>query len=198
MSATFLTGTDWQCSSGPILPRPYDASADVWPHGLTGKAAGGACDVLEDGHHMFFAIGPKAERPRNITGVSINYHSGTDRVVMNLADKFVAKAYVANVLTYSGATPNTFDTSLVIGEPVYVDDSDTIAAGVTLSRSPLNQADSPNPLAGYLYYAQDDFDDSYIGGAGATVSWPITVANSLVYTLVCVVSVNDYGYQAAA
>jgi len=180
-----------------MLVRTFDASADLWPHGLASEIGGGNKDVLADGLHPVLAIGPKASRPRNLTGVVINYDSATDRAVLNLADKVVVKQYVANVLTYSGGNPATFDQSLAIGEPVFVDDSDGLADGVTLSRSPLNSADSGNPLAGYLYYSQTEFDDHYVGGQVASRDWPIVVANSLVYTLVCVMLVNDYGYQAA-
>lgn len=193
MSTVFYSGTNWQCTSGPITPRAFDASADLWPHGLTGKAAGGACDVLADGLHPVLAVGPKASRPINLTGVVITYNATNDRAIVNLAEKYAVRAYVANVLTYSGGNPNTFDTSLAIGEPVYVDDSDTIAAGVTLSRSPLNSAGTVNPLAGYLFYDQSEYDDSYVSGASAYRSWPITVANSIIYTLACVLIVNDYG-----
>lgn len=189
----FYFGSDWECSSGPMLVRTFDASADLWPHGTGSEAGGGNKDVLADGLHPVLAIGGKTQRPRNVTGVVISYDSATDRAVMNLADKVVVKAYVANVLTYSGGNPNTYDTSLAIMEPVYLDDSDPLASGVTLSRSPLNSAAEPNPLAGYLYYGQTEFDDTGVGGYGATRSWPITVAESLVYTLVCVMLVNDFG-----
>jgi len=193
MTTEFYGETDWECSSGPILTRSFDASADLWPHGAGSEAAGGDKDVLADGLHPVLAVGPKASRPVNLTGVVVTYNSANDRAEVNLAEKVVVKAYVANVLTYSEGAASTFDTSLAIGEPVYVDDSDPLAAGVTLSRSPLNSAGGVNPLAGYLHYAQDDYDDTGVGGASASTSWPITVAESLVYTLVCVMLTNDYG-----
>jgi hypothetical protein len=195
-TSEFYFGSDWECSSGPMLPYSFDASADLWPHGAGSEIGGGDKDVLADGLHPVLAIGPKASRPRNLTGVVINYDSATDRAVLNMADKVVVKQYVANVLTYSGGNPATFDQSLAIMEPVFVDDSDGLAAGVTLSRSPLNSAGTGNPLAGYLFYSQTEYDDSGIGGVGASRAWPIVVANELVYTLVCVMLVNDYGYQA--
>ena len=199
MTTEFYSGTDWECSSGPITSRAYDASADLWPHGAGSEIAGGDKDVLADGLHPVLAIGPKAGRPHNLTGVVTTYNSLNDRAEMNLAEKVCVKAYVANVLTYSGTTPNTFDTSLAIGEPVYVDDSDALAAGVTLSRSPLNNAvaaGEANPLAGYIFYCQDQYDDTGVGGASGSV-YPITVANSLIYTLVCVILTNDFGMGAA-
>lgn len=198
MTTEFYGETDWECSSGPIVTRAYDASADLWPHGAGSEIAGGDKDVLADGLHPVLAIGPKTSRPHNLTGVVVTYNSLNDRAEVNLGEKVCIKAYVANVLTYSGTSPNTFDTSLAIGEPVYVDDSDALAAGVTLSRSPLNNAvaaGQANPLAGYIHYCQDQYDDSGIGGADGAV-YPITVANSLTYTLVCVLLTNDFGIGA--
>ena len=194
MTTEFISGPDWQCSSGPHQPEAYDASADLWPHGAASEIGGGSKDVLENGHHPVLAVGPKANRPRNLTGVVVTYNATLDRAIMNMAEKVCVKAYVANVLTYDGqGDPATFDTSMAIDDPVFVDDSDALAAGVTLSRSPLNSADSANPLAGYLFYCQDEYDDSYIGGAGASASWPKTVANSLVEAEYCVLLTNDYG-----
>lgn len=196
MTAEFYGETDWECTSGPIITRAYDASADLWPHGAGSEIGGGDKDVLEDGLHPFLAIGAQADRPNNLVGVVVTYNSVNDRAEVNLARFFAAKAYVANAITYSGGDPLAFDQSLAIGEPVYLDDSDTLPAGVTLSRSPLNSSDTPNPLAGYLFYAQDDYNDSYIGGHTASTSWPITVANSIVYTLVCVLLAGPYNVAA--
>ena len=196
MTTEFYGETDWECSSGPILTRAFDASADLWPHGAGSEIGGGDKDVLADGLHPVLAIGGKAQRPINLTGVVVSYNSANDRAEVNLAEKVVVKAYVSNILTYSGTSPNTFDTSLAIGEPVYVDDSDALPAGVTLSRSPLNndtEGASPNPLAGYIFYAQDDYDDSGVAGASAATTWPQTLAESAVNTLVCVMLVNDFG-----
>jgi len=191
----FYYGTDWECSSGPIVTRAFDASADLWPHGSGSEIGGGNKDVLADGLHPVLAIGPKANRPRNLTGVVVTYNVANDRAEMNLADKVCVKQYVANVLTYSGTTPYTFDAAFAIGDPVYVDDSDALAAGVTLSMSPLNSA-SPgqaNPLAGYIFYCQDDYDDSGVGGHTGT-TFPIVVDDdALDYALVCLLLVNDFG-----
>lgn len=189
----FIHGPDWESSSGPILSRAF-LLADLWPEGADSESdSTGDKDVLEDGYHPFLAIGPKALRPLNLVGVVLTYSSDAGIVEMNLAPGFVGKAYVANVLTYNAGSPNTFDQSLAIGEPVYIDDSDSLPEGVTLSRSPLNDDGNGNPLAGYLFYDQDDYSDSGVGGPNATADWPKTVANSIVYTLVSVMLWPDNG-----
>ncbi len=194
MPDDFTHGTNWEQSSGPVLPRAFDASADLWPHGAGSETGGGNKDVLADGLHPVLAIGTTATRPKNLTGVVITYNSANDRAIVNLGEKVIVRQYVANILTYDAqGDPATFDTSMAIGEPVYVDDSDDLSAGCTLSRSPLNDAGSANPLAGYLMYCQTEYDDSEIGGAAASASWPKTVANSLVEAEYCVMLTNDYG-----
>ena len=194
MTTEFFQGTTWQQSSNPEpLNFAFDASADLWPHGAGSEIGGGDKDVLADGLHPVLAIGPKALRPINLTGVVTSYESLNDRAQVDLAEKKVVRNYVANVLTYANDVPATFDTSMAIGEPVYVDDSDSLAAGVTLSRSPLNSSDQANPLAGYLFYCQRDYDDTGVAGADAYVSYPRTVANSLVEQTYCVMLVNDCG-----
>jgi len=193
MTTEFISGPDWQCSSGPIVTRDFDASADLWPHGAGSEAAGGDKDVLADGLHPVLAIGLKANRPINLTGVVISYNSANDRAQVNLADKACVKSYVANVLTYSGTVPATFDNSIDIGSPVYVDDSDALGSGVTLSRSPLNHAGSANPQAGWIFYCQDDYDDSGVGGAGANVSYPRSSGTTLTQYEYCVMLDNEFG-----
>jgi len=44
---------------------------------------------------------------------------------------------------------------------------------VTLSLSPLNGAGSGNPVAGYLFYDQDEYVDSVVGGANTAAVWPV-------------------------
>ena len=188
----FYNETDWEGSSGPIIPRTFDASEDLWPHGAGSEIDGGDKDVLADGLHPVLAVGAKANRPRNLTGVVITYESNNDRAVLNMADKFIVRQYVANVTSYSGGASYTFDTSLAVGDVVYVDDSGPLSAGVTLSMSPLNESDTANPLAGYIMRCQDQFDDSGVGGVDGDI-FPITVAESFVETLVCVMLVNDFG-----
>jgi len=200
MPEYFYGEVEWECSSGPILTRAYDASADLWPIGTTGDAQGGAKDVLADGDHPVVAIGPKANRATNLTAVVVSYNSANDRAILNVADKVCVRSYVANVLTYSGTTAWTFDTSMAIGDPVYIDASNALGAGVTLSRSPLNNnSGEHNPLAGYLHYCQREYIDTGVGGeaaytdAGVATAWPKVIADSLVENVYCIILVNDAG-----
>jgi hypothetical protein len=189
----FYFGTDWESSSGPILSRAF-ILGDLWPVGDNSESDGaGDKDTLADGLHPFVAIGPKTLRPVNLVGVVMTYHLATGIAEVNLAPGFCAKAYVANVLTYNGGNPATFDQSLAIGEPVYLDDSDGLESGITLSRSPLNDDGNGNPRAGYLFYDQDDYPDFHVGGPNVSADWPKVVANSLVYTLVTVLLWPDAG-----
>ena len=78
----------------------------------------------------------------------------------------IVRQYVSNILTYSGTVPATFETAPVVGQPVFVDDSQALTAGVTLSMSPLNgHGGLRNPLAGYLWYCQDEMANAEMGGA---------------------------------
>jgi hypothetical protein len=182
---TFYQDTSWQSSSGPYLNRMVELT-DLWPEGLASEAAGGNKDVLEDGMHQFLACGAKADRPHNPVGVTVSMNETAGLVQMNFAQGFMAKAYVANVLTYSQGAAATFDQSLEAFEPVYVDDSDPLDAGVTLSRSPLNSAGDVNPQAGWIMYDQGEYADILVGGPNATAGLPKTVANELTNTLVTV------------
>jgi hypothetical protein len=181
MPDEFYMGTDWQCESDPYLTRKFDLD-ECWPEGTAASK-----DDLVDGMHPFFAVGDKANRPHNQVGVVVGYNSSTDIVVMNVAPGFVAKAYVANVLTYAQGAPATYDAALAAGDPVYVDDSTDLAAGVTLSRSPANEAAALNPLAGFVYRAQDEWDDSGVGG-GNSDAFPMSFEHddALAYLEVCV------------
>jgi hypothetical protein len=192
-TTTFYGETNWQASSGPVLSRQFAwvngvggaaGSGDLWPVSNNSESDGaGDKDDLEDGLHPFVAIGPKALRPVNLVGVVMTYNANAGLAQVNLAPGFIALAYVANITHHTHAT--TYDTSLAIGEPVYVDDSVILAAGVTLSRSPLNDnADAGNPRAGYLMYEQNDYADFGVGGPNLTDDWPKVCADSLVYTLV--------------
>jgi hypothetical protein len=183
----FYTGTDWESSSGPIISRML-TGGDVWPEGAGSETGGTNKDDLADGLHPVLAVGPKASRPHNIVGTVMTFEVLTDLLQMNIAPGHIVKQYVANVTHYSGAnTPDAWDASLAIGEPVYVDDSQPLDSGVTLSRSPANDLGALNPLAGYLWYDQDEYVDYHIGGAHSVASWPKTnVGNAVVYTLVSV------------
>ena len=194
MPDEFYNDSNWEGSSGPVIPRTVDASEDLWPNGTgtMGEIDNGDKDVLADGLHPVLAIGPKAQRPRNLTGVVMTYNSANDRAIMNLADKVIVRNYVSNILTYDQGAGNTFDQSLAFGEEVFVDDSGPLSSGVTLSRSPLNESGSANPLAGFVWRCQDEYDDSGASGADGDV-FPMTLANTAVETEICVMLVNDFG-----
>lgn len=191
-TATFYDEPDWEGSSGPIISRQV-AVDYLWPVGAGSEIGGGDKDELEDGLHPFVAIGAKADRPTNLVGVVISYNADAELAQVNVASGFIAKAYVANVLTYSVGNPATFATSIYPGMPVFIDDSN-LAAGVTLSLAPLNSAGSDNPLAGYVWYAQDEYADSGVGGLHSTAGLPKTVADELTYTLLNVMLYPGSGY----
>ncbi len=182
MTAEFRQGTDWQGSSGPMITRNVQ-SDDCYPHSTQGPAAK---DVLADGLHPILAIGNDAvlegRDHDQAVGVMVTYNVDILRGVFNVAPRWIGRNYnVANVLTYSGGNPDTFETSLQIGMKVYVDDSADLANGVTLSLSPLNENDLVNPWAGWLWYDQTEDEDIGVGGANVD-AWPKTALGSLVYT----------------
>jgi hypothetical protein len=195
MPTEFIHGTDWEQSSGPIISRMVHL-VDVWPQGTgaMGEIAGGDKDILENGMHPAFAIGAKANRPNNLVGVVMSYEPAATLVILNMADKFISRQYVANILTYGQAVPATWAAAYVLGAPVYVDDSEALSPGVTLSLSPENQTPSPNPLFGYIWYCQDDFADHGVGGPNLASGLPVTANDEeLVEALLCVMQVNDSG-----
>ena len=195
MTAEFWSGTNWEQASEPQTNIDAQES-DCWP--VDNNSGSGTKDQLAPGLHPVIALGGRTAadgRPLNMTGVVVSYAgtgsgTSTDRVVVNIADGYVVRNYVANVLTYSGASPNTFETAPVPFQPVYVDDSGDLAEGVTLSMSPLNEDDLKNPLAGYLYYCQDEIADGLAAGSRATSTFDIVLANSLVQQTYCVMLVN--------
>lgn len=206
MPANFTSRIDWECSSGPTITRDFHVT-DLWPVGAHGFADGTAKDSLEDGLHPVVAIsqtaanGTKTGRPRNLTGVVISYNADAEIAQVNLAEKVCVKNYVSNVSTYSGGTPNTFKTTFYIGMPVYVDDSTGLGAGTTLSTLNANDDGDPNPLAGYLYYCQDEYKNIGIGGPNAVSTWPdgeLTLANEHVEAEYCILLTNDYGTGEAS
>ena len=185
-TTAFYSGTDWQQSSGPHCNRYYEA-ADLWPHGAGSEIDGGDKDVLAAGLHPVLAIGAKANRPCNLTGVVVDYVNA-NRVLVNVADCAIVRQYVANVTGYSGGAANAWSSSIDAGDCVYVDDSGPLAAGVTLSLAQTNESGSANPKAGYVMYCQDDYDDSGFGGAdmagGGLPHTPSGTATE--YTLMCI------------
>lgn len=186
----FYSDPGWQQSSEPILIVQVQ-EPDTWPVGA--RSGSGTKDLLADGLHPVIAIGGRTVadgRPLNLTGVVTSYLAGLTQAKgiaqVNIAKGAIVEAYVANVLTYAAGSAATFETAPVIGQPVYVDDSDDLTAGCTLSLSPLNDADVANPLAGYLWYCQDEYVDDSVGGPNTSAVWPKTWDNSLTETLVCV------------
>lgn len=195
----FYNGPDWQQSSSPSLPRKWhlednDDTAIIWP-------VGSPHDDLADGLHPVVALGPKANRPRNVTGVVMAYNSDTEIATVDVADKKIVKAYVVNVSGYSDTdTPNAWINTVQPGDPVFVDDTADIGGaydGVTLSFSAANDAGSDNPLAGYVIWCQDEYADSGVGGPNTTqgLDQPASDDTTEVLTL-CVMLVNDCGYAA--
>ena len=81
--------------------------------------------------------------------VVVTYNATSDIAVVNIADGYIVRTYVSNIAGYSGAAANAWEAAPVIGQPVYVDDSDDLGEGCTLSMSPLNDADVDN-IAAYL------------------------------------------------
>lgn len=181
MPDEFYSGTDWEQSSSPYLVVQVH-EADIWP--VADNSGSGTKDAIAAGLHPVVAIGGRTAadgRPLNITGVVVSFTAGltvpTGLVRVNIADGFRVRQYVHNILTYDGGDANTFEQAPVIGQPVYVDDSDDLTEGVTLSLSPLNDAGVKNPQAGVLWYEQDEYVDAGVGGPNSSASWPKTWAN---------------------
>lgn len=196
MPAQFYSGPDWQQSSEPHTFVEVQ-EGNCWP--VDDRCVAGAKDQLADGLHPVIAIGGLTAadgRPLNLTGVVVSCNisaagTATDRIVVNIADGTIVRQHVANILTYTGGSAATFETAPVVGQPVYVDDSTSdMAAGVTLSMSPLNSAGLRNPLAGYLWYCQDEIADGQVGGARAAATFDTALSNSLVEQVYCVLLVN--------
>lgn len=195
MPDTFYSGPGWQQSSEPFLPVKVhkdanDDTAILWP-------VGGSFDTLTDGEHPVLAIGRKANRPKNAVGVMVSYDSDTEIAVMNVADKTIVKAYVANISAYSQEAASAWQNTVYPFDPVYVDDSAPVAAlgaGVTLSFSHASAGSVENPLAGYVFWCQDEYADSGVGGANSTqgINQPAENDTSEALTL-CVILVNDCG-----
>lgn len=175
-------GSDWQEEvSGDPKVREMNL-ASLYPHGTTHN------DLLV-GDHPFLAFGVAADKVEHtLVGVVSNVilaqpiAAGTPvpapaRVSLQTAGGAMAK--IVNVLTYAINIPDTYDQSVEEGQVVYLDDSPSIADGsVTLSLSPLDENDAPNPIAGWIRMPQTGFDDSFVGGEAGTPAYPIVLANS--------------------
>ena len=198
MSDDFYGGNDWQQSSEPDEFRAFHL-VDLWPVG----AADGK-DELADGLHPVVAIGTPTDAwdvycRHNLTGVVVTYNALTTIAILNMADKAVVRNYVANITFYDVFGAPTYAATFGIGASVYVDDSAVLSAGVTLSMSPFNDSGAANPLAGYLYYCQDEFMDGGVGGSRGSMVWPKDADDSeLVETSLCVMLVNDSGQGCLA
>lgn len=186
MPEEFYSGTNWEQSSGPIIPRQVHES-DVWP---VDNNAAGAKDVLADGLHPVVAVGERTAaggRPALVTGVVITYTPGTTTALgivnLNIAEGMIVRQYVANIRDYS---PVDYETAPSVGMPVYVDDSATIGAGVTLSMAEEQAAGLLNPQAGVLWYCQDELATSKMGGPRAVSTFDHTLADTLVEQEYCV------------
>ena len=196
MAATFQSGTDWEQSSEPLTIVDVQ-EGDCWP--VDTRSIAGNKDQLDDGLHPVIAIGGMTAadgRPLNVTGVVVSVHrtvlgTATDRVEVNIADGAIVRQFVCNILTYNGGNPATFETAPVVGQPVYVDDSDDLLAGTTLSMSPLNSAGLKNPMAGVLWYCQDEIADGSVGGARATSTFDGTLPDSNTDQEYCVLLINN-------
>jgi len=163
MTATFYASVTYQCSSEPYLMRKA-TTPDLWPEGT--DSISGTKDTLTAGEHPFLAIGARGNRPHNTVGVVIDYESLTDMATLNIAPGFIARAYLCNVTAYSDGSPSAWAATVDKHQPVWVDDS-AFAEGVTLSLSNANSATADNPLAGYTWPAQDEWDDSGVGGGNS-------------------------------
>lgn len=190
MSATFLQRTDWEQSSGPLVNRKVHKD-NLWPQ--TTNSGSGTKDALANGKHPVLAIGGGTAadgRPLNVTGVMVTYNDDSEIAIINVADGMIVRQYVANVLTYDQGDAATFEQAPVPGQPVYVDDSDDLAEGVTLSMSPLNDEGLKNPLAGVLFWCQDEYADSGVGGPNSSQTFDSSLPNELTQQVYCVMLFN--------
>ena len=190
MTTEFFSGSDWQQSSVPYVTVQVH-EADLWP--IADNSISGAKDALANGLHPVVAVGGRTAadgRPLNLTGVVVSFLVGltvpTGLATINIADGFIVRQLVANILAH----PATYEQTPVLGQPVYVDDSAALGAGVTLSMSPLNSAGVLNPLAGYLWYCQDELADAAAGGPNVASTFDVSLANELVQQEYCVLLIN--------
>ena len=196
----------YQQSSGPLVIVQVH-EADVWPvHDNSTITKDSLLDAAGayNGVHPVVAIGGRTAadgRPMNLTGVVVDVTPSStlaeSLVRINIADGQIVRNWVANVLTYAGTNASTFETAPVVGQPVYVDDSQALAAGVTLSMSPLSGPGGlKNPLAGHLFYCQDEYADDMVGGPNVAPTFDTALSNSLVQQEYCIILSN--GWQEVA
>ena len=192
--ATFYSGAGYETSSEPqTVVQVHEA--DCWPVDDNALAAK---DELEDGLHPVIAVGGRTAadgRPLNVTGVVVTVLEGltepVDLVQLDMADGKIVVNYVSNILTYAQGVADTFESAPVIGQPVYVDDSAALGAGCTLSLSQFNSTGTVrNPMAGILWYAQDEYADASVGGPNTSAGWPMSWAETVYEYAVCVLLIN--------
>jgi len=194
-------GHGYETSSIPLTIVDVH-EGDIWPIADNAEAAK---DAIAAGLHPVVAIGGRTAadgRPLNVTGVVISFSAGLTvpfgRVRVNIADGYIVKNYVSNIDGYvAGGAANSWENAPVIGQPVYVDDSTDLGAGCTLSMSPLNDANPAvaNPMAGVLWYCQDEYVDVAQGGSvlAADAVWPLSWSDEATEEhLVCVLLVNGW------
>lgn len=178
MPAEFIHGTNWGQSPYPLTTVEFETGM-LWPHGLASEIAGGNKDILEDGLHPILAVGVKADREeKGLTCVVITVNDNAALAQCAIGKGLMVRQYVANILTYAQGAPATWAANWNVGMPVYVDDSEGLTEGVTLSLSPLNQAGSENPLAGWIVPAQDEYKDIGVGGPNAASLYPKAANNA--------------------
>ncbi|NIV32509.1 MAG: hypothetical protein GWN58_24635 [Anaerolineae bacterium] len=170
--AVWYAETDWEQSSDqPCHVKVHEE--DIWP--IDDNSVSGAKDTLADGDHPVVAIGGRTAadgRPQNLTGVVLSYDADATQAVVDVCPSRIVRTYVSNILTYAQGAPATWEAAPALGQPVYVDDSDDLGAGTTLSMAAANTAGVDNPLAGWLFYCQDEYADSGVGGPNSSDSYP--------------------------
>lgn len=172
--STWYAGTDHQQSSGPYCNRKF-AESDLWPIDDNAVAQK---DVLANGDHPVVAIGGRTTadgRPQNLTGVVVSYDADALQAVVNIAHCVIVRDYVSNIYGYDGqGVSNAWEAAPILGQPVYIDDSDNLGAGCTMSMAATNESGLANPLAGWLMYCQDEYIDSGVGGPNSDATFPLS------------------------
>ena len=121
--------------------------------------------------------------PRDVpVGIFVNREDGTtESALVDVTPKQLVRLPVANVLTYSGGTPDTFAATVSNGVEVYLDNSAALGDTTSLSLSPLNDAGDANPLWGRTSYSftYGELPDTPMGNATITTAYPVTAGATL-------------------
>ena len=148
----------------------------MWPMS-TRVVGGGPKDTISAGEHPVIAIGGRTAadgRPNNLTGVVISYEANSDMAIVDVCPSRIVRQVVWNISDYAQNVPSAWEAAPIVGQTVYVDDSAQLAAGDTLSMSSVNSAQTANPIAGYIFYCQDEYTDSGIGGPQSSDTFPLS------------------------